>query len=247
MNNRHVVPALDKAVGVMEYLGRSENGASQAELAKALSISTSTCYRILQTLLARNWVRQLPGNLYDISHGMLTASMKLMDYASRFECLQPLLEQLAVKTGLSCKLSIRQADVQITILRAESPAPMSVAGKVGARFPIVEGSTGAALLYNETRDNIEQLLGKCPEGIDEKEHPEVITERLENLKKVGYCMNIRPNRWKVEAIAAPLVDENDQVMAAITVLGFADEFSKERVKAVVGDLQATIDKCIKIL
>jgi len=247
MNNDHKIPALDKAISVLEYLGRSGQGASQAELAQALNITTSTCYRILQTLLVRNWIRQEPGNLYDVSNGILDAARKLVNSATRFECLQPILVQLAIKTGLSCKLSIRQANVQITILRAESPAPMTISGKVGANFPIVEGSTGAALLDEESLDNIQYLIMECTDDIEEKKYPELINERLSSLKKNGYCMNVHPNRWNVEAMAAPVKNKKGQTLAAITILGFVDDFAAEHIKSIVTDLQKAILECSQII
>ena len=143
MNNEHIIPAVEKAVALLEHLGRSDRGATQAELARELDISGSTCYRIIQTLQKHDWLRKLPGNRYDLSGGMLTAAMKLVDAAARFEQCQPLLEELARQTGLSAKLSIRQGTDQLTVLRAEGPGPVSVTGKVGARVPVIEGSVGA--------------------------------------------------------------------------------------------------------
>ena len=45
-----IIPAVDKAVAILRYLGGRQGGASQAELSEALSITSTTCYRILQTL-----------------------------------------------------------------------------------------------------------------------------------------------------------------------------------------------------
>ncbi len=247
MNARHVVPALDKAVSVLEYLGRSEPGVSQADLAKALGIAPSTCYRILQTLLARNWVRQKPGGLYDLSDGLLAPAMKLLDRPRRFECLQPILEQLSQTTGLSCKLSVRQADEQVTVLRAESPAPMAVSGKVGARFPVVEGATGAALLLAEPPENVHRLILECPEEVEERANPEIVDRRLERLKTDGFCMNMRPNRWNVEALAVPLMTTEGRVLAAVTVLGFASDFADGQDHKIAAALRGACEQCHNLI
>ena len=47
----NTIPAVEKAVAVLDILGARENGATQAELVELLRITPSTCYRILQTLL----------------------------------------------------------------------------------------------------------------------------------------------------------------------------------------------------
>lgn len=247
MKNNNTIPALNKAIKMLEYLGQTENGVSQVELAESFDITPSTCYRILQTLLAHNWVCQKPGNLYDISNGILNATTKLINNTARFECLQPILEELAKNTGLSCKLSIRQADKQITILRAESPAPMSISGKIGVRFPIVEGSTGTALLCDEAMEEIQCLLNNCLDDIEEKKSPELINKRLDNLKEDGFCMNAQQNRWNVESMAAPIRDKNGKVIAAITSLGFIDDFAEQNIKALAKNLKKATLESSKII
>ena len=247
MNKSNIIPALDKAVSVLEYLGKTEHGASQVELAKALDITASTCYRILQTLLARNWVCQKPGNLYDVSRGILWATIKMLNSATRFECLQPVLDRLALNTELSCKLSIRQGDRQISILRAESSAPMTVSGKVGANFPLLEGATGSTFVLDEPEEEINRLLEECPDNIEEKCHKELIAERMNSLNKFNYCMNAHPNRWNIETMAAPVKDRNGKVIAVITVLGFASDFNDENIKIINEHLQNAVSECSQIL
>ena len=57
----NTIPAVEKAVAVLTRLGESEGGLTQAELAAALDIAPSSCYRILQTLLEADWVCKIGG------------------------------------------------------------------------------------------------------------------------------------------------------------------------------------------
>jgi len=50
MTIQNTNPAVEKALEILTRLGQSNGGATQAELARELDISPSTCYRILQTL-----------------------------------------------------------------------------------------------------------------------------------------------------------------------------------------------------
>lgn len=244
MNKKHIIPAVEKAVALIEHLGHSDHGVTQAELAKELEITGSTCYRIIQTLQKHEWLRKLPGNRYDLSSGILSAAMKLVNPAKRFERCQPLLNELAESSGLSVKLSIRQGGDQITILRAESPRPMTVSGKVGARFPVIEGSVGAALLSNNSEADICQLASLCREEIKEKENPRLVLDRIADIRKKGYCFNARLNRWKVDAMSIPMENEEGLVEAAITLLGFDDDFVADRLDELIVSLQRTAAACI---
>ena len=225
MNSEHTIPALDKALSILEHLGRNPGGSSQAELCSSLEISASTCYRILQTLQLHDFVRKQPGGRFDISGGLLTASMRLFDKAKLFENAQPTLEALSAKTGLSSKLSIRQGFEQISILRAESPLAVSVSGKVGARFPVIEGSVGAALLCSEDEETVEELIRSCKDDIEERRMMNLLPGRIEQIKRTGIALNERENRWNVEAMSAPVYDSaSGQSVAALTLIGFKTEF-----------------------
>ena len=62
MNNN--IPAVEKTLALLELLSSEEKGLTQAQLKEKLHISMSTCYRILQTLLAKEWVRKDENSVY---------------------------------------------------------------------------------------------------------------------------------------------------------------------------------------
>ncbi len=245
MNNDNTIPAVEKTVALLEKLGKSENGATQAELANELGITQSTCYRILQTLQKHDWVKKNSGSRYDLSGGILAASMKLSDKIRRFDKAQPILDRLANESGLSCKLSIRQGTDQLTILRAESPGPIIVSGKVGTRFPVIEGSVGAALLSGDSEETIKNLCNGCGESIIEKTNPEIVIERINQIREKGYCLNSKQNRWKVEAMSVPLKDNEGNVAGTLTLLGFEDDFSIVNAPRYAEMLKKSAEDCIR--
>jgi len=243
MKSSHIVPSVARALKLMEYLGRSEQGSTQQELAAVLGITPSTCYRILQTLRNQDWVRQPPGGRYVMSGGILRAAMRITDRITRFSMAQPMLDRLARTTELSCKISIRQGDEQITVVRAESPRPMSVSGRVGARFPVVEGSVGAALLSGESDEDLRALADSCPEKIEESLHPERILERTAVVRREGYCLVDSRKRWHTLALSAPVRNREGAVEAAVTLLGFQEDFSTDRMPRLIQSLCKTAAEC----
>ncbi len=227
MNKEHIIPAVEKTLALVEFLGQSETGATQAELAKKLQLASSTCYRIIQTLQKHDWVHRVGGNRFDLAGGVLSAAMKLMDQANRFKFVQPWLEGLAERSGFSCKLSVRQGNEQLTILRAEADRPMVVTGKVGARFPVIEGTVGAALLCAEPEAEILALAEGCKTEIPEKTRPQLVLERIAEIGRRGGCGSDgrNQNRWQVDAWSCPVRDGEGRVVAALTALGFPGEFA----------------------
>ena len=226
----NTIPAVEKAVAVLTRLGESEGGLTQAELAAALDIAPSSCYRILQTLLEADWVCKIGGTRYDLSFGILGAVRKLTDRNARYEAMLPVLEELAAQTGLCCKLSVRRGEFQLPILRAESPRPMAVSGRVGVRFPVAEGSVGAA------------LLAAAPAA----EAPELVRDGIAAIRRRGFCFNRGRNRWRVDAMSSPVLDAEGGVIAALTLLGCDEDFRDDKLPELAGKLLDGVKKCERI-
>ncbi|MCF7838227.1 MAG: IclR family transcriptional regulator [Candidatus Marinimicrobia bacterium] len=225
MSTANLNPAVEKTLLLLRHLGQSEGGLMQAELARALGIAPSTCYRILQTLRKHDWVCKGADGRYDLSGGVFCATLKLHRRLVRWEHCRPLLDELATATGLTAKLSLRQGDRQVTILRAESPQPLSVSGKVGAWFPLIEGSVGAALLSRTPEEEIRELVRSCPEEIPERANPGLVLARIQAIGVQGFCLNTNQARRRLGALSAPLIGADGEVVAALTLLGVDEDFA----------------------
>ncbi len=243
MNNDNTNPAVEKTLLLLRYLGQNDAGGTQAELARELGISASTCYRILQTLWKHDWVQKGANSRYELSGGILAATMRLHRQMSRLEHCQPILDDLATATGLSVKLSIRQGNEQVTVLRAESPRPVSVSGKVGARFPVVEGSVGAALLSQTDPEEVRELALASRDDIPERHNPELVLERVQAIRAQGYCLISGQSRWRIDALSAPLASPEGRVVAALTLLGIDDDFAAGRIEPLAAALLDAIRTC----
>lgn len=242
----NTIPAVEKTVAILNHLGNRNGGATQAELAAALEITQSTCYRILQTLLAADFVRKGAGGRYDLSSGLLPVVRKLSDFSARFRAVQPVLDRLAAETGLCCKLSVRQGRDQVSILRAESPRPMAVSSKIGVHFPVIEGSVGAALLADAAPEEIRELAESCTEPVVERGHAELVLAGVEAIRRRGYCFNAGKNRWRVDALSVPVRDAEGNVIAALTLLGSDADFTGGYEKPLAAAVLRAAEECAKL-
>ncbi len=217
---KNIIPSGDKLLCLVEALATGPRSLQQ--LADAYELSNTTCYRAVQTLLAHGWIYRNADGLYDLSATFGILTDRCVD--NRLKCLKPLLEKLAQRTGMAAKLSIREGDHQFTYLRAESPQPFGVSPKQGARFPLVEGTVGAALLCDSPRAEIRRLCRQCPPDLEEH-NPAVVEKRLDTLQRQGWIFSEKLTRWNILAMSAPLHHGN-AVLAAVTLIGLSDDFQQ---------------------
>lgn len=214
-NKNNIIPAVERAVALLDYLSTQKDGATQAQLQKALGLSMSSTYRILQTLGAAHWVRKDEDGRYLLGSGLLPLLNRIHGGRGLLDHLQPLIDRLAHHHHLTCKISVRRGGEQVTLLRTESDAPVTLTGRVGARFPVTEGSVGAALLSRETEECLHLLLEASPSNLPEKRNPALLFEGIRAVRSKGYAVN-KNNRWKVTALSAPIHHPDGTVLAALT-------------------------------
>ena len=230
----HTIPAVEKTVAVLTAIAGAKNGKTHAELAKVCSVAPSTCYRILQSLLKCGWIEKLPGGMFVPGAGFLPVAMNLTSFGgTRWRSAPEILDRLAEKTGLSCKLSIRRGAEQVAAARSEAPGPFSISGKTGAAFPVAEGSVGAALLADSPRSELEFLLATCPDDIPETRDPGLLFESAAFAHEHGYVLNTDRNRWRIGALSVPVRDPSGRIAAALTLLGLPDDFTKRRLPSLL--------------
>ncbi len=242
MKNKNTIPAVEKTLEILEYLSSREEPVSQAEICRSAGVSATTGYRIVQSLIAHDWVRRERGNTYTLSSGMARTGMFFRKNAFLFDGAQGILDDLAAETQLTCKLSIRQWNDQLALLRAEPSLPFAVGGKNGVRFPVIEGSVGAALLSAESDEHLRELAGKTECDIPEKQDPDLLCRRVETVRKNGWIFNRGSNRWRVDALSMPILDSRREVAAALTLLGLQNDFTEENLPERVAALTRAVKR-----
>jgi len=131
------VPALDKALDILEYLAGEPGERSQTEIADAVGRSVSQIFRVLTTLERRGYLYR------DRASGLYGVSLALFDLAHRQPPLRGLIRlamgpmrDLADAVSQSCNLGVRDGDAVRVIAQAESPANFGYVVRVGALFPL---------------------------------------------------------------------------------------------------------------
>lgn len=131
----YAVPALDKAIDILELLADQSGGMTQGEIADAVSRTPSQIFRVLQRLERRGWIaRARPSGPYLLS-------TRMFDLAHRHPPLRGLIavalgpmRELAESVRQSCNLSVLDAERVRVIAQVESPAEFGFRVRVGAEF-----------------------------------------------------------------------------------------------------------------
>ena len=243
----HTIPVLEKSIAVLRAIAEARNETTTKGLALELGVSTSTVYRILQTMLVHNWIRSTSNGRHELSFGLLPLLQPLASHELLIETVRPFLSRLAADTGLAVKLSVRQGDMAVTLVRAESPKETSVAVRAGAAFHLALGSSGAVLLSELPVGEYRQVIASAPGDCWKHQSPSDVDKRVAELRRKGVCADFGGYQPSVHALSAPVWDRPAGIAGALTLVGFMHDFKGKKNQAHTRALVAAVTACSQAL
>lgn len=144
---KYSVPALEKALDVLEYLSEQAVPQTQAQLARALKRQAGEIFRMLACLESRGYLRREPvTGAYSLTLKLFELSRTHSPYELLLKVAQPLMRALAEQVRESCHLSVIHHGRVLVLAQAESPRPFRLSVEVGSLHSPMNTTSGRVLL-----------------------------------------------------------------------------------------------------
>lgn len=233
------VPALRKAVGVLELLAASEEPLGVSEISRQVEIPKNMAFRLLVTLDDLGWIRQADSKpRYQLTlapfrlfarpitrHGLTAACHAPLRWLHK-NCRE------MVYVGI---LHNRQA---LNIQVIDGVKPIRVAAEVGSTFDLHCTAHGKVLLAHAPegfrKDTLSGALRRYT--AQTVTDPEVLEKELQQIRERGYGLNNEEYGRGLIGIAAPVFDEEGGIQAAMGVFTATMNLSMEEMEREVGPL-----------
>lgn len=240
---RYRAPALEKGLDILELLALQPSGMSLTAMSREMGRSLGEIYRIALALEARGYIRR------EADSDSFALTLRLFELASEHPPMNRLLsaalpemQRLAVEAEQSCHLAIVTNGQLLVIAQVDSPRPMHYAVRMGARFPVLETSSGAVFLaFGGGIDALEDAKKQSPDFAAD------IEQRLDDIRRMGgerrqslvvsgvinLSQPVFDRHGVVAVLTMPFLDQRglavgvDQAAAAITA-------SAQRLSAALG-------------
>lgn len=192
------------------------------EMAKILGLSKSTVHRILLSMGSEGFVhKDAQTNRYSLGTSVL-ALTNIVNYQLPIinESI-PILNLLTEKTGETALLGILEGNNIIYLQKIESENPVKPALQIGMRLPIHCTSSGQVILAFQAEETIAKLVPNKLEPYTSKTVTtrEELEKRLIEIKRQKYAICDQEYCEEYIAISAPVWDNQNHVMAAVSIVG----------------------------
>jgi IclR family transcriptional regulator, KDG regulon repressor len=237
------VHSLERGLDLIELLTDKETEVSLTEISQEIGFSKTTTHRILKALKSRGYMQQDPVTLnWKPSYKLFEIGNKVVRSLNIRKEAIPVLTKLANETGETAYLMIRDKDEALCLERIDGFQNVRILYlQVGGRVALHVGAGPRTLLAHlpeEEIDRIIQVKGLprwTPKSIT---HPGLLKRNLRKIRENGYALSFEDVTEGASAVGCPVRDWMNEVVAAISISGFANHFNRNTLPHLISITKA---------
>lgn len=214
------VQSIERAFAVLGALSDGPLGVT--EVAERVDLPKSTVARLLGTLAGEDAVEQVPGaTTYRLGGRIVSLAAAVLPTRSMVALARPNLIELAAAVGEAAGLSIADGPRVHYVDQVDTPNPVQVRDWTGTRAPMHAVPSGQVLLSHLAPGALERYLARPLERFTPRTitDPEALRERLRQVALDGWAWGREEFAEGINSVAAPISDQNGELVAAIHVHG----------------------------
>lgn len=234
------VEAVVRAIRIVEELARTPAGLS--EIARRVELPKTTVARLLATLEQLEAVeRDESGRLYRLGPIVQRLSSAAGGPAQLAAFARPYLEELTALTGEAAGVAIPEGFKVHYVDQTEAKHPVQVRDWTGELIPMHVVPSGLVIMAFWPDGLIDRYLSRDLERMtaDTVTDGKRIRERLEALRSRGYEWVFEEFVEGINSVAAPVLESNGLITAALHVHGPAYRFPGKEPQDRIGEIVAT--------
>lgn len=222
---------VSRVLRLVTAVSQSDGTRSVAELAVETGLPKPTVHRLCQQLERGGYfLRDLSSRHYGVGPRLWELGLNIVNSGLRPE-RRAILQRLSNETGETCNLSMRVRDELVYIDRVESRWPLRLHLEPGSHVPLHCTASGKLLLSAMSKARRHRLLtitglpAHTPKTITDLDAMEREAERI---RQRGYSIDDEEFLEGLVALAVPLHNRNNHIVAGIAVHGPKPRLSVDR-------------------
>jgi IclR family KDG regulon transcriptional repressor len=207
---------LSRGLKLLALIADNREGVAIRELAAAMSLPKSIVQRLLYSLEDEGYLERHPSQ---VGH-QLTMKLWSLGCAAvrRFDvqnAARPVLENLALKSGETTKISVLDGDDVVFVDSINGSQIVRAFLPLGGRAPAHSVATGKAILALLTQGRGLKTTAVMRESAHKRA---LLAREFEQIRKRGYAINRGEWEDDVAALAAPIFDAQQVVVASVGII-----------------------------
>ena len=238
--------ALERSLGILEYLAARPEGVSLAGIAEELDLPRSACHRLLTDLGRCGYVRQVREHGdYALTTKLASLGLSFLGSSGIVDIAQPLIDRLAQATGELVRLAIVDGDRLTFVAKAQGARfGLRYDPDMGIDVRLSCSSGGHAWLMTLSDERAIEIVARQGFGDPKQYGPKAPTtikallKILEEDRRRGFSMINEMYAPGMTAMAAPVRRRDAPAIGVITVAGPMVRLTEQRMHELAPELLA---------
>jgi len=232
---------LDRALGILEYLARHQEGSALKPMCEHLRMPMSSAHDLVSALLELDAVRQLDQKTYVLGPRSLVLALSIVDSVDLRQISRPYLVQLCEAVNENTYLAVRSGNTVTYADRYEAGQNLSVVMKLGGSRPLHGSSIGK--LFTAFNADLEAKV------LDAKDFDQLtpftitsvdsLARELATIRERGFSVSDGESVEGIVGLATPIFDATGAVNAAVHISAPRGRLSADRLPTVLTEMLRT--------
>ena len=220
-------------IAIIEHLS-TQGGAGVTEISNTIDVSKSTVHKHLQSLEQHGYVANHGSNGYKLTFQFLTHGGRIREDCQLYRTAKKNADSLAESTGELVTIPIKEGiEGVFAYVRNNKFTSIGDLCHPGERFQLHASAAGKAILSacepEYVSEYIERTgLAKITENTIT--NPREFQEELETIRDQGYATSAEERINEVQAVAAPVTDDEQDMIGAVSLSMPVNKLSEERLQ-----------------
>ncbi|MGA4692673.1 IclR family transcriptional regulator [Rhodococcus sp. AB351] len=222
---------LDKAVQLVDTLGRAPGPMRLGALAEEISIPKSSAHRLLVELARHGLVRRCGDGEYTMGYRLVEwgrladRSIGIRDIAA------PVMATLRDQVRESVHLYVRDGDSRVCVHAVEGPHALRPVAVLGRALPLGYGAAGKLLLAYADDATVRRVSQQLPVH---RNRTLPTRDDLATIRAGGWSVSVDEMEDGLTSLAAPISTPGGGVPAALAIAGATTRIAPDRYDEVRG-------------
>lgn len=234
-----LVDAVLKALEILDCFNTHETELSLNQLCEKTGLYKSRVHRLCGTLITSGYLVRTSRTNYRLGPKLMVLGKVYEKSNSLRSIAAPFMKKLTQDTGESTALFVVDGMKSICMAREMGSSRLVYSINEGDYMELTPTAAGRVLLAYADAGFVQRVMSKNKHTRfteNTKVDNEEILAELERIRREGYGINNQEREEGIAAIAAPVFDFENNVPAALAVVGPAHRFKEKHIQELLDKL-----------
>lgn len=234
-SKKYNVPALEKALAIIETLSDMDEPIGVSELCKLLDIPKTSVFFILNTLDKHQYILKTEDGRYKLGTRFISIGLSVLNKIDIRAIAKPFMLELLRETGFTIHLAVLDGYEAMYIDKVENQAFVKFSTYIGQRLPLHASGVGKALACHLTDEQLDEL--HQTKGLPAKTENTITSLKefkiaIETYRKQGYAIEDEEGEVGIRCIGSSILDHDGIQLAAISITALRSDLPAHEIQIV---------------